>query len=1670
MKVFGILGARCFARAAGIALRRLRYAFLLILFLAALPASAQFYYDESCKHASGAFTLFGDAKYTGDTGDDPDGDGWLRLTKDAVKQLGYTLFDKPFPTLTGVTMEFDFKIWGSWPTKADGFSVFLYNASPDAQPLKIGSGGGALCYKNLEPAYLGIGIDEYGNFAGDKSQPHRIVIRGNEPNYPIIKSTGGYLGGSSGPFGQNMLLSHNAQTTVRPSDAVYYRRLRIEIKPISGGMAVDVFLRINPSDPFVKVIDNAEVLQPVPSVLKMGFGAATGTHYTNHEVRNIIVRSPFDIAIYKTQPACAPDRNHIEFTTSVINDTQSPTDIEIKDSIPADLTLLSPITPSSGHIQTIPANAYRSCTVSAPVAGQYADGTPCLIYTYTFSDLVPKSYVNITYEGSFSTYPQMGRFITSASVESTLSNEDLNLDDNYYMLSGCVTIPPALENDTLVVFKNDSITFDALANDMIPCGSSADVDTVANSGLYLGSLRKNSNGTFTYKPTTAGVDSFSYFVKCDANMATAKVYILVADPVSKKYIACPGAKVEGIGFAAIPSVSFKWYTAETGGSPSTTANTITMTKSNTGTDIRWAEPVYKNITFPRIPVRLEMSASCNGSPTVSCVLNGSLLFKEDFGGNSPSDPNSKPEGIPQVTGYTYTVSHIADVSDGKYTITKQHPKWNTWTYEVSDHTYPNDPSRGYYLLVNAAQDPGQFYECVINNLCEGMSLYFSAYALSQCDKSGTTKHEPSHHKYILEDMMGNRLAQYNTGDIPIGNSQWQNYGFSFTVPKGENSVRLRIFNNGPGGNGNDFGLDDIEVHLCAAPPTLNTPATVSSCIGELTAEYTGDGTFDEDNLIAQWYKSETGEAYDHSKWAPTGNPYLFKQSMTGSEYPYPIISQADSGYYRLVVSDLLHSGSLNCSAISDIVRVYPCTKFNDDKATVQEWHSVEIDVFANDSLPQSFFSVSFSLIDSIKVAPKAGSLIESAGKLTYVSNGTALENNIDSFMYSFTIYEPNLLAYNTHSAWAYIYVLDTELGAAACYGKDYTGKLSHQPGVTFNLYQGGTSPIANGDGVVEYTETNITADVCFEVEPLGTHLGNFPKGRFMIWMVNTPSSNVEMIWTGHVDGNWNNPSNWSIVKTDGNNTYEAPAHYAPTTCANVTIPSSAEQFPDLTTPAYCSLILMKDRAMLRNPDALRYDSAKVEIKLKPAERGRYIMWSAPLTGMYSGDYRYSVEGESAYGDFFINFFQQDRPQSGMTAGGKAVLNRFTSSFSAEDQPLEFGRPFNLKVVDAAKTRDSLLRFPSKDNYGYSTITRPAGGAKFITENATKLPVKQGRFNNNAGFELVQIANPYMAYLDFNKFYSYGNNSDSINSGYYIWSGSLDDGFVAQLLQPAEDGNRYVVNAPRLSSSPGLIPPLQSFIVAKKYAAKHLESLDISPDVTTLEDPANKLSYTLRAAANCRGSLNMQISQGEKKAYAALSHCPQASSWLDPEDMPVLVHEGNIAVYTFAMMGEALAINSDSHFDMMPLKLGILAPAAGDVTLTFSNMEKFGYDIILVDNLLNKRINISENPSYTFRATKAGETNDRFALEMYANSNRPFTGDDKAAPQTIMISSSPSGIIIRSLAGNIRSVEIHDILGRLVYRDANTNTTELEIPIPPRNVYIIKVKAGEETIIEKTVIN
>ena len=211
-----------------------------------------------------------------------------------------------------------------------------------------------------------------------------------------------------------------------------------------------------------------------------------------------------------------------------------------------------------------------------------------------------------------------------------------------------------------------------------------------------------------------------------------------------------------------------------------------------------------------------------------------------------------PPLAPGVTGLTYEQDSCpqqgtAQGSPGGYAIVHS-PGFNCfggdWVNFTGDHT--GDPN-GYFMLINASFDPDTFYKQEIDGLCPSTSYQFSAWVINMASMQGEINPDIT---FSIEQTDGTVLQSFDTGPLPIlSTAQWNQYAFYFSTPPGISSVVISMYNNAPGGYGNDLGIDDITFRtsgpsvnisiaghpgdtatLCPDPGnTLQLTGTVGSC-------------------------------------------------------------------------------------------------------------------------------------------------------------------------------------------------------------------------------------------------------------------------------------------------------------------------------------------------------------------------------------------------------------------------------------------------------------------------------------------------------------------------------------------------------------------------------------------------------------------------------------------------------------------------------------------------------------------------------------------------------------------------------------------------------------------------------------------------------------------------
>lgn len=450
---------------------RLIVGILLIItseFIFIPQAKAQFTITENFKSGSvsSKITLGGNPTSILTSGIyDPINDGWLRLTSDNNDQRGFAYINTTFPSSIGAYIEFEYKTWRSKADNtyfgADGICVFLFDAT---QTFSIGAFGGSLGYANrvsgsttetgLSGGYIGIGLDEYGNFVRNSEgknggtadlAPNSIALRGPQKNskpYRYLTHTQLQTNSSS----NTNSIDYNTVTSTRPTNSQFYRKVKIYIEPIGTIYVPKYRIRVlwttTPNGTDTQHI-SYETTDPIPALLKLGFGASTGGGFNYHEIRNLYITTPGNVRINKeVDKPNVIIGDDLTYTLTVTNETPAPlTNLVLNDTIKDGNG--NALSLSDFEISSITFNNKGN---SGNTASGFTSGVAKTSgFTNPFSTtlaMAPNSTVFFTVVGKAKKMPAGGIVKNSVEIDPTGSGiSDTDLTNNYATVNTTILNP-----------------------------------------------------------------------------------------------------------------------------------------------------------------------------------------------------------------------------------------------------------------------------------------------------------------------------------------------------------------------------------------------------------------------------------------------------------------------------------------------------------------------------------------------------------------------------------------------------------------------------------------------------------------------------------------------------------------------------------------------------------------------------------------------------------------------------------------------------------------------------------------------------------------------------------------------------------------------------------------------------------------------------------------------------------------------------------------------------------------------------------------------------------------------------------------------------------------------------------------------------------------------------
>jgi autotransporter-associated beta strand protein len=229
-------------------------------------------------------------------GPDSPGTGWLRLTNSGGNESTYAQYNTAFNAANAtIAAQFTFATYSG--SGADGITFFLADASKTfgvgayggslGYAQKTAAGGGGADINGMNGGYLGLGIDEFGNYSnptegrvgGTGSVPNAIAVRG-----PGQGLTGyDYLGGTAG---LSTPLAFPGSTS-RPTGA-NARTIQVILTATNQ---LTVYLQVGTTGQFLPLYSIDLSGYARPDSLILGFTGSTGGSTDIHEIQNVSLTS-----------------------------------------------------------------------------------------------------------------------------------------------------------------------------------------------------------------------------------------------------------------------------------------------------------------------------------------------------------------------------------------------------------------------------------------------------------------------------------------------------------------------------------------------------------------------------------------------------------------------------------------------------------------------------------------------------------------------------------------------------------------------------------------------------------------------------------------------------------------------------------------------------------------------------------------------------------------------------------------------------------------------------------------------------------------------------------------------------------------------------------------------------------------------------------------------------------------------------------------------------------------------------------------------------------------------------------------------------------------------------------------------------------------------------------
>ncbi len=230
--------------------------------------------------------------------------------------------------------------------------------------------------------------------------------------------------------------------------------------------------------------------------------------------------------------------------------------------------------------------------------------------------------------------------------------------------------------------------------------------------------------------------------------------------------------------------------------------------------MRLIKPSFATVFFSLLLISNYLPAQKN-----NCVFKDPV-FTLNFG-------NTANEGVSlmyNIENYKIKAGSCPDAGFYSFTTATDNCFTSKWHNLPEDHT-PGDIN-GKMMIVNASEKPGDFFIMTITGLKPGATYRVSGWLINICKPAaGCTAAPPVVEINVTTE--NKTLSSFKAGEINLAEMpKWENFTGEFVTAANTDIITLKMKTMNPGGCGNAFALDDIEINQCSMPITSNSDTII----------------------------------------------------------------------------------------------------------------------------------------------------------------------------------------------------------------------------------------------------------------------------------------------------------------------------------------------------------------------------------------------------------------------------------------------------------------------------------------------------------------------------------------------------------------------------------------------------------------------------------------------------------------------------------------------------------------------------------------------------------------------------------------------------------------------------------------------------------------------------